>query len=264
MYIKKFNELLNTWQVASFDFLGSVGNGAGKWQKECWRDGGHPNDLGHTEMFYSISPSLFDNLIDQYYSIPASDNSWMSCKKSTLLTYKPKDTIHSFSMALRVRLQSGYKGNVLVVDENIIGINKNGNWSLTLKNGRVITSKVKAVIGKEYHIALTSSYANSYVKFYINAKNIGKVEAKLVPVKFSIGGSKALFKDFLLYRSCLSLEAVQSLSAGTVLRSSLELYAPLTDKVLTQGILLINSSQTGTALILESGSANNIIPPLQR
>ena len=63
-YIKKFNEELNRWNIASIDLLGAVNDGTGHWQADTWKDAGHPNDLGHTEMFYSIPPSLFDNLTD--------------------------------------------------------------------------------------------------------------------------------------------------------------------------------------------------------
>ena len=41
------------------DFLGSTDDGHGRWVAGFFANGGHPNDLGSTEMYYSIVPSLF-------------------------------------------------------------------------------------------------------------------------------------------------------------------------------------------------------------
>jgi hypothetical protein len=77
----------------------------------------------------------------------------------------------------------------------------------------------------------------------------------MVPKTFYVAGgksascSKALFKDILVYRSCLDADSMESLNQGQWLRSSLEVYAPLNDAVIEKGIPLINMAQTGAEVV---------------
>jgi len=263
-YIKKFNEELNRWNIASIDFMGSVNEGNGHWQADAWVDAGHPNDFGHTEMFYSIPPSLFDNLIDWNYPLPASKDSWMECgddgDKSAALQYQPEYTMHSFSMAFTVKLLKNYAKKVktiAAVDDCKILVGESGCWELDV-NGTNIVSDIKVTQGTTYNIGLTHSYCNSEVKFYVNGKDIGSVPSRMVPKTFYMAGGKsfscsqALFKDVLVYRSCLDADSMESLNQGQWLRSSLEVYAPLNDAIVGKGVPLINMAQTGAEVVPKS------------
>jgi hypothetical protein len=246
--------------------MGSVDDGSGHWQADAWVDAGHPNDFGHTEMFYSIPPSLFDNLIDWNYPLPASKDSWMECggdnDKTAALQYQPEYTMHFFSMAFTVKLLEKHAKRpeiIAAVDDCRIIIGKSGRWELDV-NGTNIVSDIKATRGSTYNIGLTHSYCNSEVKFYVNGKEIGSVSSRMVPKTFYVAGgksvscSKALFKDVLIYRSCMDTDSMESLNQGQWLRSSLEVYAPLNDAIVGKGIPLINMAQTGAEVIPKSYS----------
>ena len=61
-FTKDMNELIHTWDVASINSLGAVDDRLGRWATGYEADPYHPNTAGHTEMNYTIVPSLFDAL----------------------------------------------------------------------------------------------------------------------------------------------------------------------------------------------------------
>ena len=261
-FIRRFNAELDTWPVASIDFLGAVDAGDGHWQADCWKDGAHPNDRGHEEMFYSISPSLFDSLIDPDCAFPILGTSWLQTVRDPAVNTAPlkchvDEPMHSFSLAVSMMVPdiSGDATVVLSVEGNEITLEE-GRFVYKAAGGDRIQSMVKVVSNRPTHLALTHSYINHQTGFWVDGLLAGTVSQQITPVDIYLGGScttagrDALYQAFMLYRSCLGGGQVRALAQGRVLRSSLELYAPLTDQLLVAGLPLANSAQTETKLVL--------------
>ena len=51
---KRVNLLLQQRDAPFVSFMGAIDDGQGGWANGYWRDGGHPNDLGQTEMYVSV------------------------------------------------------------------------------------------------------------------------------------------------------------------------------------------------------------------
>ncbi len=261
-YIRKFNEELNSWPVVSFDFLGTVDDGNGRWVKGFQHDSGHPNDAGHDEMFHSIPTGIFDNLISQSYFFSSSDAGFMRVRKGphSGISFFPGLPPYSFSMLFRIKItDADAQGTIAGVSGNNIAVNKQGFWELKTADGSTIATRVKADLGKEFFIALTYSHARKLLILYIDGKNVGYVSGdKLSPEVFYLGGYRDMpspqadFRNFMIYRSCLSVENVEALYSGRILHSSLELYAPLSDKIVFKGARLINYAQTGEHCTIEN------------
>ena len=57
--IKQMNLLTQTWDVSGVNFLGTIDDGHGRWVEGFHANGGHPNNNGSTEMYYSCArPSV--------------------------------------------------------------------------------------------------------------------------------------------------------------------------------------------------------------
>jgi lysophospholipase L1-like esterase len=269
-YIRKANEELNSWPVASLDFLGAVDDGHGHWQKDCWVDNGHPNDLGHEEMLHSIPISMFDNLIDPSYPLAPSEKSWLQCGAegvtTACLSYSPESAIHSFTYVFTVSpLASPKPGCVFAaVDRCQLVVGTRKTWEIHIGDGLSLSSEITVNHNQKYHLGLTHSFANRQLHFYIDGQKIGAIPTRLVPETFYLAGGrlagspKSLFRNCLLYRACLDDASMSALAAGTLLRSSLELYAPLSDHVLAQDLLLLNKAQTGAHLRLNTDSCQRV------
>jgi len=139
--LRRFNETLNTWSVAGLDFLGAIDDGYGRWPDGTWTDAGHPNSLGHEEMFHAIPLSLFDNLIDEYYPLPETGKGGVQCGGSPAdtpcLRYAPDSSMHSFSLVFSVRpLETPPPGAVIAaVDGCRVVMGPNGCWELHVADG---------------------------------------------------------------------------------------------------------------------------------
>lgn len=267
-YLRRFNETLNTWSVASLDFLGTTDDGQGRWPDGTWTDAGHPNSVGHDEMFHAIPPSLFDNLIDEFYPLPETGAGGVHCGGSASagpqLSYAPAAPMHAFSLAFRVTLQDEPAPGAVVaaVDDCRILVGTGGAWELQVADGRTLSAEPPVHAGERYDIGLTHSYCNRTVSLFVNGAPIGTLATRLFPKQFHIGGAGAvtgpegLYQRCLVYRSCLGSEAMAAVAAGSRLRSSLELYAPLTDAMVHEGMPMINHAQTDAELVMARGNAD--------
>ncbi|MBT3378484.1 MAG: hypothetical protein HN742_02000 [Lentisphaerae bacterium] len=265
-YLRRFNETLNTWSVASIDFLGAIDDGHGRWPEGTWTDAGHPNSLGHAEMFQAIPLSLFDHLIDEHYQLPQMAQGGLQCggnaENACWLSYTPDSPMHSFSLAFRAQPSGTPEPGAVIAscDGCRIAVGVSGHWELQLADGAALPSAITAAADQAYEIGLTHSYTNRELALYINGTLVGKLPGRLLPEQGLIGGGRTapgpqgLYQRVLIYRSCLDAEAMESLAKGNVLRSSLELYAPLNDATVRDGVPLTNHAQTGAEMVVLTGS----------
>jgi lysophospholipase L1-like esterase len=107
-YTKRMNLLINSWDVPSFNFLGAVDDGTGKWAKGFIHDSLHPNASGHAEMAMTIVPSLFDAL-EQGKARPARASSPAFARASgqnAALTFTPDEKMHPFALGVSARTRA--------------------------------------------------------------------------------------------------------------------------------------------------------------
>jgi len=236
-YIKQMNLWIQTLDVPTINLLGVTDDGTGCWVPAYRFNKDHPNDGGHKEMSYAIPPSLFDALASHKplpQMVESTGLNWGSGKKNKLINFKPENTVHSFTTNLTIK--AGAKGQVLIIADSIGKkgyITINGNGVLTYKSAfkNKIAGTIKITDGLWHNITLTHYYERSETDVYCDGILQGKVTERLVPRQLTLGkkGGKALSaKNWLFYRAGMNNMEVEAMGGkSTLLRSSLELYAPL-------------------------------------
>lgn len=129
---------------------------------------------------------------------------------------------------------------------------RNNVWTYTSSNGTIIASNVRAD-GNWHNLVLSHYTARGETLFYVDGQLAGRTAERLEPKSFHLGevtGAAAFrLRDVLLYRSALNADEVSALQAGTLLQSSLEIYAPLVDTIVAAGAPVENRAQSLSAFI---------------
>ena len=217
------NLLIHEWDLPSVNMLGAIDNGSGKWA-DGYQNGTdlyHPNTEGHREFLYAMVPSLFD-AIEAGKTLPARVSGTSYTLVGKVLEFTPEETVHPFTISFKV------KG---ATDGTIATFTNGGNTMGTLKiqEGKVVynsPSQGKIVGGNvtdnQWHVvSLTHYYAQGRTLLY----------EKLTVGKFIIGDNSSTegreYSELFFYRSAMNEEEINKLCDGSMLKSSLEIYAPL-------------------------------------
>lgn len=269
-FIKQMNLEIHRWEVPSINLLGAIDDLSGRWVDGYWADGAHPNDLGHLEMAYTIVPSLFDAL-ENNKPLPkrvkgSSVNFKNRGQRTKSLTLTPENIVHSFTTT--ITFKTGSPGQILKfkavaenneVNKGVIQIDDKGNLSYRSPKSNTITGT--RVNDDQWHtLTLTHYYAKGITQLYLDTELQGTVDEKLVTTDFHIGGAggpeKIGYKDWLFYRSGMNQEEVKHIAEGPLLKSSLELYAPLDGKKVDIRDPLANLAQSLNTLTERISSSN--------
>ena len=262
-YVKKLNLLIHEWDVPSFNCLGAIDKGDGTWADGYVADTYHQNTAGHQEFFYAMVPSLFDALKAEK-PLPKRDTSKsMELNIGKTIHFTPEGTTHPFTVSvrvkggngqvLRIRCASGY-ATVSVTDE--------GKVVLTTPAGGTLTSS-KAITDTNWHyITLTSYYAQKRTLLYLDKTSAGVLDERLgAIIQVEVGGSKREASELAFWRSGMTPEEVTAHCNGKMLKSSLEIYAPLSDEDelenLAQSTNTISLTDDGTGIIPAPRSTHN-------
>ena len=108
-FVQKMDMLIHEWDVPSYNLLGSIDDGTGKWPLLYQHDNSHPNDDGHTELTYSIVPSLFDALNAGKAQPIKQTGTYLSLNKTTAnhqLAFTPDNSFHSFTNSIDFKTSS--------------------------------------------------------------------------------------------------------------------------------------------------------------
>ena len=215
--VKAINLEIHQWNVPSVNVLGAVDDEAGHWPSgyQNGDDTYHPNDAGHAEMSYTIVPSMFDAMAAGK-PMPVRDASGSIDLSSGSISFTPEATIHPFTVAFYVKTTGS--GNVLHIggpslsrDYNAASLGVNdGNWHL---------------------VAVTHYYAKGITRVYVDGVEQSYVSEKIVADSFSLSG--ATFRELFFWRSGMNADEISALKGGAMLKSSLEIYAPLRGGALT-------------------------------
>ncbi len=263
-FIQQMNLLIHSWDVPSVNLLGAVDDGAGRWATGFWDDALHPNDAGHAEMAYTLVPSLFDALAankPQPKKVEGSHITLASSKAkgSKSLVFTPENVVHSFTSTVSFKASKAQA--LMRITEagggvGVISTDASGKVMYrSPKTGRV-TSTGNVHDGKWHKISLTHYYARGETILYIDSVQAGSLSEKLIPTQFKLSGNsepkQAKFRNWTFHRAGMTREEIYRLVADSVLKSSLEIYAPLDGKRVGVSDSLVNLAQSLNTLRVTS------------
>ena len=234
-YVKQMNLLIHEWDLPSVNLLGAIDNGSGAWANgyQNGDDIYHPTTDGHREFTYAMVPSLFD-AIDAGKKQPVRViGTSYSLANKRVLEFTPEETVHPFTISFKV------KGTA---DGIIASFANGGNATGTLKiqDGVVVydsplTGEIKGTVNvtdNQWHVvSLTHYYAQGRTLLYTDKVLAGELDEKLTVGKFIVGDNTSTvgreYSELFFYRSAMVQEEIDKLCDGRMLKSSLEIYAPL-------------------------------------
>ena len=234
-YVKQMNLLIHEWDLPSINLLGAIDNGSGVWANgyQNGDDIYHPTTDGHREFTYAMVPSLFD-AIDAGKNQPVRViGTSYSLADKRVLEFTPEETVHPFTISFKV------KGTA---DGIIASFANGGNATGTLKiqDGVVVydsplTGEIKGTVNvtdNQWHVvSLTHYYAQGRTLLYTDKVLAGELDEKLTVGKFIVGDNTSTvgreYSALFFYRSAMVQEEIDKLCDGRMLKSSLEIYAPL-------------------------------------
>src|SRR5690606_30459234 len=217
----------------------------------------HPNDAGHAEMAYTIVPSLFDALEN---GKPAPE--WVGGRGVQLskrkfrdqsIAFSPENIVHPFTTMVEVkvkgrgvllRMTRAATGTAEVADAwdvSTVSVNDEGRLVYSSPGSGVITGTSRVSDGRWHKIIVTHYYAKGITMLYADGRLQGTLNEQLNTMDLKIGGTgiprKATWRNWLFYRSGMNPDEIGALAEGTLLRSSLALYAPISSNGSATGLL---------------------------
>jgi len=256
--IKQINLLIHDWDVPSINSLGAVDDGAGHWAAGYQNDNGHPNDLGHAEMALAMVPSLYDAL-DAGKPLPqrASENlmQFDNSLNAKQLVYTPDHIVHPFTISFDIKTNgngrvASFKNGTNVGTLSIDSLT--GTICYTTTAGKTIKGKVVVNDGEWHKVTLTHYYARRATILYTDKTLEGSLVERLLASQFYLNDLSApiliSYRDLFFYRSGMNADEITALYNGKMLKSSLDLYAPLFGNALEQTTQLTNIAQSTTTL----------------
>lgn len=263
-FVKEMNLLIHQWDVPSVNVLGAVDDGTGKWVDGFWKDSSHPNNEGHAEFASSFVPSLFDALAIQKPQPEFQKTTSIELGRKAsgkLIAFTPEGKLHPFTFSFELKT----KGNGTVAKfETPDG---NGFLKIDEKTGRIIyTSPGNLIIegfqtvnDNEWHkITLTHYFARGITFLYVDTILQGELPGILNANKFFLGAAdtpeNASYSSLLFYRSGMNADEISALNENKLLKSSLEIYAPLDA---TRSDMLVNLAQSLNTVMMENATGSN-------
>lgn len=221
-WTRKINLDIHQWDVPSVNLLGTVDEGNGHWADgyQNGTDTYHPNTDGHREMSYSLVPSMFDAMAAGK-ALPVRNASG-SLALTKPVTFTPENVVHSFTAAFSFKTTAS--------DLSLIETSGDVR-NLTLSEGKLTYDTVSSSTfyndDNWHQVVLTHFYAWGKTLVYIDGALVGSKSEKIVPTAFSIGASGATVREIFFWRSGMNADEIAALHEGKMLKSSLEIYAPL-------------------------------------
>ncbi len=267
-YTRQMNFEINNWPIASINLLSAIDNGKGQWSQGHFQDAGHPNNTGHSEMYYNIPVSMFDTLIGSPLCDAADSDAAIALDgtaASAPLVCSIANEMHSCTVAFE------FKPNVIVAgpiaalgSDSAIVVNENGQLEYVSGENK-ITSATTIEVGNTYHIAIARAYNETFAELYVNGECIGKCSQPAAAVSsVLLGGSSqqaygnAQYKDLLIYRGALNPDEMKYIFEGGLLKSSIQLYSPLYDIIVEKGSRMINLAPSSSYVIINDDTCSHV------
>ena len=265
-FVRQINLLIHGWNVPSINLLGAVDDGTGRWAAGYWYDALHPNDLGHAELAHAIVPSLFDALNAAKARPTRRVSAGATLVKvvgtpTNIVRFVPEDVVHPFTQAIRFKTAGA--GQLVEIRDSAglaagtLRVGATGVVTYQSAKGRQITGSVRVNNNRWHKLVLTHYYARGTTQLYVDSVQEGTVAERLRPTRFDLGGNAApmrvQFRDWFFYRSGLNPDEVLAMAADSLLKSSLELYAPLDGRQTAAPDSLTNLAQSLNTLSRVAG-----------
>lgn len=235
-YIKQLNLLIHEWDLPSINTLGAIDDGTGRWANGYENDNAHQNTAGHEEFFYAMVPSLFDALEAGKPSPQRISGTSYSLGKNVstnCIEFTPENIVHPFTVSFEINTTGT---GVIASFENetsngFLKIDNEGKLIYESPGNRTIRSSVSVNDGAWKRITLTHYYAWGITMLYVDKNKAGEVYEKLVPKKFALSNTEAPaqidYRELFFWRAGMTPEEITYVCDGKMMKSSLEIYAPL-------------------------------------
>ncbi|MBH8567333.1 T9SS type A sorting domain-containing protein [Microvirga sp. STS02] len=265
-FVRQMNLLLHGWNVPSVNLLGGVDDGNGRYATGYWWDALHPNDLGHTELMYTLVPSLFDALGANKPLPRRKVSNGITLTKTNgvatnIIRMVPEEIVHPFTQA--IRFKTGGAGRLVEIRDSAgiaagtISVSSGGVVTYQSAKGRSIVGSVPVTNNRWHKLVLTHYYARGATMLYVDSVSEGTVQERLRPTRFDLGGSAAptrvQFRDWMFFRAGMNQDEILALAADSLLKGSLEIYAPLDGRRVATTDSLANLAQSTNTLARISG-----------
>ena len=260
-FTRQMNALLHSWRVPTVNLLGGVDDGNGHWAPGYWTDALHPNDRGHAELTRTLVPSLFDALAAGKALPTRQTSSGLTLVNTAAAPAKtvrlvPEDFVHPFTTTLRFRTAAA--GQLLELRDSAgvasgtVRVSTAGVVTYQSAKGRTITGTVPVRNNRWHKLVLTHYYARGTTMLYVDSVREGSVAERLRLTRLDLGGAaapgRAQYRDWLFYRAGMNQGEVLALAADSLLKSSLEVYAPLDARRVVAPDSLANLAQSTNTL----------------
>jgi lysophospholipase L1-like esterase len=258
-FIKQMNLVLHGWSVPTINLLGAVDDGAGHWAPGYWNDALHPNDAGHAELAHALVPSLFDALRAGKAAPRRQPTDGVRLgsggRAAASLALRPEALLHPFTQVVSFRTAG--TGQLVTLQDSLasgsLAIAPSGGLRYTSARGGRLASPRRVNDNRWHQLALTHYYAWGQTIVYLDGAEVGRLPEKLLTRQLSLGGSAAprqvQYRNWLFYRAGMNADEMRALAADSLLKSSLELYAPLDGRRRTQPDSLSNLAQSTNGLL---------------
>jgi hypothetical protein len=248
------NLLLHSWAVPTVNLLGAVDDGHGRWAAGYFDDGLHPNDLGHAELFHAWVPSLFDALRANK-PLPRYRTTTGMPLPGAALRLVPEALVHPFTQVVSFRTKA--PGVLLTLQDSTttgkLSLGAQGHLTYTSAKTGHLTSTTRVADNQWHQVALTHYFSRGETLLYLDGKLVGSLPEQLRTRQLTLGGSQASagaqYRNWLFYRSGMNAAEVRALAADSLLKSSLELYAPLDGRRTTTSDQFANLAQSTNVLV---------------
>jgi lysophospholipase L1-like esterase len=264
-FIQQMNLLLHSWAVPTVNLLGAVDDGHGRWAAGYFDDALHPNDLGHAELFHAWVPSLFDAL-RAGKPLPRRRATSAVRLPGAALRFVPEALVHPFTQVISFR--SKVPGTLLTLQDSTstgqLSLGAHGQLVYTSAKKGQLTSPGRATDNHWHQVALTHYFARGETLLYLDGKLLGSLPEQLRTRQLTLGGRQApagaQYRNWLFYRSGMNAAEMRALAADSLLKSSLELYAPLDGRRVGTPDSLANLAQSTNVLVRVPSPVSGPLP----
>lgn len=232
-YVKQLNLLIHEWNVPSTNVLGAIDKGNGQWADGYVSDTYHQNTAGHAEFMYAMVPSLFDAIKAGKAQPVRNRTKSMTIEAGKAIYFEPEETVHPFTVTVRIKGTEGQLVRLtqaLGTQQAIVRVNADGTVTYTAPTGSTVSSTTTINDGNWHNVTLTSYYAQRRTILYVDKKKAGEVSERLARIEtVSVGDetNSREVSELFFWRSGMTPEEISAVCDGRMLKSSLEIYAPL-------------------------------------
>jgi len=273
-FIKKMNAEIGGWDVPSLNLLGALDNGDGQFIPGIAFDPDHPDDRGHRELFHSVVPSLFEALAAGKPAPEKETSPWSLLlgkdgSSPGMLSHVPTDPLHSFTSIIEFYPRSqGVLTSFLDREgaASVLSINSDGRLTYRSTGGDENDLPFPVVERTWLHMGIVHNGLKNETIVYADGMPSQTIPETLCPVQFRVGGSAsaaAEFREWMIFRAPLNGDEMKHLRSGRILRSSLEVYAPLREPKLRPDQEAANRAQSLARVVFSPSDADRDIARLR-